>query len=79
MTPWWDEKAGALQRSSFGDYPTEGATKDEAYRVALHTRQDVVLIVSYLSSLNRQVFHVKLLLGLICAFLLIAAFKLHLL
>lgn len=47
----------------FEEHPTEQPTQDDTYRVMLHTRQDIVLIVSYLSSLNRQAFQIKLLLG----------------
>jgi hypothetical protein len=60
---WWDEEAGKLQRAGFDDCPHEESTSDDAYRVLVYTRQDVVLIVSYPSSLNRQIWHVKLLLS----------------
>ena len=72
---WWDRNAGELQRASFGDYPTEGPTRDDAYRITLHTRQDMILIVSYLSALNKQAFQIKLLLGVTVALVAYAVFR----
>lgn len=75
MSYWWDKQAGLLQALGFGDYPRENASREDAYRVALHTRQDLILIVSYLSSLNKQAFHIKWLLGGILALLACVAFR----
>jgi hypothetical protein len=75
MTPWWDEKAGRLQSQSFGDHPTESGTKDDTYKIILHARQDIILIVSYLSSLNRQASHISLLLVVVVMLLTYIAFK----
>lgn len=73
--PWWDVKAGQLQRPSFGDYPTGDPTRNDFYRVVLHTRQDLILVVSYLSSLNKQFFEIKALLVMIAVLLLLIVVK----
>lgn len=72
---WWDRAAGELQNMGNGDYPHEAPTRNDAYRVALHTRQDLILVVSYLSSLNKQAFQIKLLLFGILAVLADFAFR----
>jgi hypothetical protein len=75
VTDWWDKKAGDLQGMASHDYPTEDATREDFYRLLLHTRQDIILIVSYLSSLNRQAFQIKLLLGAVVALLAYSIYR----
>ena len=75
---WWDKDATVLQRMS-DDYPgvADGMSKDHFNVVVQHTRQDLVLVVSYLSSVNKQVYHVKLLLGAIGVLLLSITLRIH--
>jgi hypothetical protein len=75
MVEWWDKKAADLQRMSFGDYPTESGNNDDFYKLLLHTRQDVILIYSVLSSLNKQISGVRTLLMLILLVLIFIAIK----
>lgn len=72
---WWDAAAGQLQAMGRHDYPAEEGSKEDTYRIVLHTRQDVILIVSYLSSLNKQMMHAKLLLFAVVILLTIIAFR----
>ena len=53
---WWEREAGALQRSVriSEDEVGELHSEDDARRAAVHTRQDLVLVVSYLSSLRAR-------------------------
>jgi hypothetical protein len=52
---WYDRKAARLQSSVRSDPPPMANYTDEQTRQAVvHTREDVVLLVSYLSSLNVQ-------------------------
>lgn len=61
---WWDAHAADLQaRCGDSRLIGEEITPQEANALLLHTREDVVLVVSHLSSLNRQVWHVKMLLA----------------
>jgi hypothetical protein len=56
---WWDDKAGRLQdrvRLSELDMPVEDLYEEQAIKRAIvHTREDVVMVYSQLSSLNSQV------------------------
>ena len=49
---WWNEVASSLQTNSsdWGD----NYDKENIPRMVTHTRQDLILCVSYLSSLNEQ-------------------------
>lgn len=61
MSRWWDRAAGTLQRNvrqdewGAGEEPTE----EEARRANVHAREDLILVVSLLSSLNRQLETIK--------------------
>jgi len=69
---WWDAAAGNLQRVG---RDSEGLKAEEfsdgdARRAAVYTREDLILVVSYLSSLNRQI---ALLIRIVLAIAIIAA------
>ena len=76
---WWDERAGKLQTSVRAaeierpdvDYFDEHDIK----RAIIHSREDLVLIYSQLSSLNAQISCTKWLLVLIAALLSYATLK----
>jgi hypothetical protein len=64
----YDKKASRLKNSTVADEEDIGGVYDDEQvkRSVVHTRQDVILIVSYLSSLNIQLQAIKwLLLGLL--------------
>lgn len=58
---WWHEKAAELQQSVRSSERSQGSTydEDEVGRATVHAREDLILGVSYLSSLNRQIATVK--------------------
>lgn len=71
---WYDRKAARLQTSVRSDPPPMVYYTDEETRQAVvHMRQDVVLLVSYLSSLNVQMQRLVL---LACAVLGVLVWKL---
>lgn len=78
MSAWWDKKAGQLQQTG---RITESA-KDDSYsaaeikRAIVYTREDIILVVSYFSSLNRQAAGIKRLLMFITLFVGLIAFRL---
>jgi Cdc6-like AAA superfamily ATPase len=77
LMAWWDRKAGDLQRAvriSEDEYAAQHS-EDDARRAAVHARQDMVLIASQLSSLNRQVFTVKIILAVLTAIVAYAVFR----
>jgi hypothetical protein len=77
---WWDMEAGRLQQAG---RLTEGE-KDELYsdeevnRAVVYTREDLIMVVSYLSSLNRQIATIKVILAALLAVAGYAAFRLGL-
>lgn len=64
---WWDEIAGHLQQAGRSSEATKGDSysEEEARRAAVYTREDLILVVSHLSSLNRQIASIKNLLILL--------------
>lgn len=76
---WWDHKAGRLQqsvRSAEIEMPAMDMYEEQAIkRAIIHTREDVVMIYSQLSSLNSQVRTVKWLLAIIAALIGYAVFR----
>jgi hypothetical protein len=52
----WDAKAGRLQEMGMDSeaQKTEVYSTEEIGRAIVYTRQDIVLVVSYLSSANKQ-------------------------
>lgn len=65
MANWWSDEAEALRSKVFmaeQEFDNE-FTHPEIGRAIIYTRQDVVMIASLLSSLNRQVRIVKMLLA----------------
>jgi len=54
---WWDKKAANLQRGVIhGETEASGLrdyTEEQARQAAVHARQDIILVVSHLSSANR--------------------------
>jgi hypothetical protein len=73
---WWDEEASRLLRSVRAseldkeiDYGEE-----EVLRSVVHTRDDIVLLFSQVSSLNRQIWQTKLLLLVIIGLMAFSVF-----
>jgi hypothetical protein len=77
---WWMQRAARLQEGVRNDERCDAAFsvygEEEVARATVHTRQDLVLIVSYLSSANEQLATIRwLLMGLV---VLVAAIVLRL-
>jgi K+-sensing histidine kinase KdpD len=55
MRSWWDEKAADVQQGVRSDESQldQQYTEEEARRATVHAREDIVMIVSHLSSANR--------------------------
>jgi len=74
---WWNEKAAQLQamgrEADTGQIDTY--TADEVRRAIIYTRQDVVLLASYLSSANEQLWVIARLLMAIIALLVVIAWR----
>jgi len=58
---WWDEKASELQQKvRFSERDQSDLyDQDDVAKATVHMREDLVLVVSHLSSLNRQIATVK--------------------
>jgi hypothetical protein len=78
MNGWWDKKAGDLQRTVrlSEDEIGEAHSAADARRATVHGRQDLILITSYLSSLNRQIATIKVLLSVLTVLVALALFRL---
>jgi len=59
--PWWEDDAELFLRRRQQDEATGvgGPSEEEARRAAVYTREDLSLVVSYLSALNLQVSTIK--------------------
>ena len=68
---WWLEKAGALQASVRADeaYGAAEYSSRQIRRSIVHTREDVVLLASYLASLNEQAASIRGLLRIVACLL----------
>lgn len=68
---WWDEKAVRLQSGVRWDEQHAGSVydQDDANRAVVHSREDIVLIVSQISSANRQLASIRLTLKVIAVIL----------
>ncbi len=75
----YDEEAAAVARAVSVGEDEAGADYEEpkVRRAIVHTRQDVVIVVSYLSSLNKQVRIVKWLIILVVLMLIVIASKMR--
>jgi len=74
---WWNDKAMELQRQvRAAEDSAQHYDEDEVRQATVHTRQDVVLLVSYLDSANRQLSDIKKLLLPIMLLLGVIAYKL---
>lgn len=75
--PWFDDKAGSLQSAVQHSELEKGFDYAEAdvRRATVHTRDDVVMLVSHLSSMNWQLRSVRRLLMLIAALLAVLVLK----
>lgn len=80
MTNWWDQKATRLQQSVRADErEMDGDFSDsDLKRSVVHAREDIVLLVSQLSSVNRQLRAIKVTLLLLLVVLIYIAIR-HLL
>ena len=61
MTNWWDQKAARLQREVRAD-EIEGHddfSDSDVRRSVVHAREDIIMLVSHLSSVNRQLRAIK--------------------
>lgn len=54
---WWNDRARELQEMS-SDYGIS-YEKEHLNRIIIHTRQDLILCVSYLDSINEQLSSIK--------------------
>lgn len=61
---WWDERARRLQQRTRLDELkiSQEYTEDEARRAGVHTREDLILVVSYLSSANQLLASIRFIL-----------------
>ena len=66
---WWDKKAVQLQESVRGsERERDWISSDEHAKTAVvYTRHDMIMVVSYLSSLNRQLATIKIILTIVTA------------
>lgn len=77
----YSEAAGSLQRAVMSSERTnlekglDDYTEEEVRQATVHTRQDLVLVVSYLSALNTQAATIRRLLWLILAVLAFVALR----
>lgn len=71
MIGWWDKRAGILQAMVRESEASKGDeyTDDELRQSVVHAREDIVMITSLLSSINRQLYfvHVSLIIIALCA------------
>jgi len=77
MTNWWDQKAARLQQSVRAD-EREGYSDfsdSDIKRSVVHAREDIVLLVSQLSSVNRQLRAIKVTLLLLLVVLIYIAIR----
>ncbi len=76
---WWDDKAAALHERiiyrTLSDHDRDAYDEEQVRIAVVHTRQDIVLLASQLSSLNRQVWTVKWLLVAVVVVLAAIAYK----
>jgi uncharacterized integral membrane protein len=80
MINWWDQKAARLQQSVRAD-EREGSddySDGDLKRSVVHAREDIVLLVSHLSSVNRQLRAIKVTLLLLLLVLIYIAIRHHL-
>jgi hypothetical protein len=70
---WWDRRAHALQRVVRNDEEEQVPYFDDEKekQAVVHTRQDIILIVSHLSSVNSQL---AILIWIVAAILLVAIY-----
>ena len=73
----WDVEAGRLQASGriTEEHKAEEYSDNEVRRATVYTREDLILVVSYLSALTRQVVVLKGLLQVLTAMAMLATLK----
>lgn len=78
MMPWWDEKAIRWQeRNRHGEIDRDNDYSERATRRAtVHTREDITMVVAYLSALNRQTATIKHILAAIALMVAYLAIRL---
>lgn len=71
--PWWEDDAVFAQRKKRQDEQERGEqfSEEEAFRATAYTRDDLSMVVSYLSSLNRQISVIKNILIFFCVLVLL--------
>ena len=76
---WWDDKAVRWQQLNRRDeYEKDDEYSErEARRAVVYTREDITMIVAYMSALNRQIAHIKILLAALLAVVIYLAIRGH--
>lgn len=76
---WWDSVAARLQCDvrQFEATQTDEYSQNQVRLAIVHAREDLVLIVSHLSALNRQIRIIKVMVGILVAIGAYAVFKLN--
>jgi hypothetical protein len=64
---WWDETAGRLQQAVRQTETTQSDeySEDQVRLAIVHAREDLVLVASNLSALNRQIRVIKIMVGIL--------------
>ena len=77
MSGWWDKDARQLHQAGLNsdDAKAEIYSLEEVARAAVYTRQDLVLVVSYISSVNKQLAQIRKALGILAALAFVAVVK----
>jgi hypothetical protein len=75
---WWYDKAARIQQRVRSDEidSDQDHGDEEVRRATIHAREDIILIVSHLSALNRQLETIKIIFWLILALLVTITVKL---
>jgi hypothetical protein len=73
LMPWWEDDAVLSQRRKRQDEQeaNEPFSEEEAHRAAAYTRDDLSLVVSYLSSLNQQISAIKSMIAFLLVLILL--------
>jgi hypothetical protein len=64
---WWDDAAGQLQQDvrQTEATQTDEYSEDQTRLAIVHAREDLVLVASNLSALNRQIRIIKIMVGIL--------------
>lgn len=72
----YDDRAATLQKMGRATESANGAVYDQAQanKAAVYTREDLILVVSHLSSINEQLIFVRVVLVVLAALSLLSYF-----